>query len=472
MDRKLLLLVLLAMGAPLHLRAESDGERRAAMRKELDLIAERVQLDRAFNLIHELVQPSVVSIHISQTRWQIDRLRDVDVGEGSGFIFHSTAEASYVLTNAHVVLQMNQDREFIRDRNNAPMWYDAIRATTARREQLRVHPVGADTDTDLAVLRIERGDMPEVSWGDSDAVRVGDYVVALGYPLRVGYSATFGNISATDKSTAWFRREGGYAAFLQTDAAINPGNSGGPLVDLHGEVIGVNASIVSRGGGNIGIGFAIPARLARRVAEDLRRHGRVHRPVIGIQMDDSLDPAEIRRLAVPNPDAVRIALVWPGSPAEQAGLRDGDMVLSVDGVPVEGIQQFRARVAAARLGQPLELELWRDGERIERTLVPVSQEELDVALREQAVAGTEKTVSWPAYGLVLGENGHRGVVIAEVTPDSPAAGAGLHAGDRILRVYDLGPVNTLDDVANLGTRPELVLLVYHAGHPWLVRLSR
>ena len=470
--QRTLILMLSLVGV---LAGADDGEaqRRAAMREELDLIAEQVRLNRAFTLIHELVRPSVVSIHISQTRWQFDHLRDVDVGEGSGFVIHADDEASYILTNAHVVLQMNQAREFIRGRHNAPVWYERIRITTHRGESLPAIPVGADIDTDLALLKVAHPGMTAITWGNSDAVQVGDYVVALGYPLRVGYSATFGNISATDRSTRWFRREGGYEAFLQTDAAINPGNSGGPLVDLRGEVVGLNASMVSRGGGNIGIGFAIPARLAQRVADDLLRHGRVHRPMIGIQMDE-VSSREAREEGLPTAVAagVRVSLVLPGSPAEAGGLRDGDIIVAVDEIEIIGIQQFRVRIATVAAGASCRLRVWRDGAAHELEVSPVPQEELTRRLQERAQLRAETVVNWPHYGLTLGRDQHRGAIITAVAQGSHAARAGLQVGDRILRIYDYGPVESLAEIAELDRRPELVLLVYHRGHPWLVRMRR
>jgi len=345
------LLTGLLAAVALPLVAQEAESSRAEMRAELDTLADRVVLPRAFNLIHQLVGPSVVSIHTSEqvmlTRFgrPVDT-REMEVGEGSGFVFHSDEESSWVLTNAHVAMRTDRRQQFVLDAEGQPVPYDAIQIPTIGGAMHEAVPVGADIQTDLAVLRCDIPDLPMIEWGDSDAAQVGDYVAALGHPLEIGYSATFGNISATEKSTGVYERQGGYESFIQTDAAINPGNSGGPLVDLRGQVIGVNANIVTRGGGNIGIGFAIPASLARRVAEDLRDDGRVSRPMVGITMA-ALSPAEAKQLGVPNPQAVRVTLVVPGSPAESAGLQDGDLVLAVDEIEVVGTQQLRSRIAAA-----------------------------------------------------------------------------------------------------------------------------
>lgn len=471
MSRILLLAPLLCLAVTADAATAVDEARRAAIRAELSAIADEVKLNRAFNLLHELVRPSVVSIRISEVRWRYDRIRDVEVGEGSGFVFATDDQTSYILTNAHVVLQMNQDQEFIRSRAGKPVWYDRIRILTGESESIEATPVGADIETDLAVLAVARPRMPAITWGDSDQAQVGDYVAALGFPMRVGYSATFGHISATDKSTEIYRREQGYESFLQTDAAINPGNSGGPLVNLRGAVIGVNASILSRTGGSVGIGFAIPSRLAQRVADDLKRFGEVHRPMLGIQMDD-LEAAEAERSGCPNRQAVKVTLVLPGSPAEEAGLQDGDLIMAVDGIEVAGVQQLRARIAGARIDQPLTLDIWRGGAKTSRPVLPISREDLNRRLAEKAQVRGGDEARWPGYGLALGKDHLRGLVVKEVVAGSPAARAGLTAGDRLLRLYDGQVLSKLEDAKPLDRLPEMVLLVYRDGHPYLVRLRR
>jgi serine protease Do len=267
----------------------------AKAREELAKVAPQAfMLSRAFNLIHEIASPSVVSIH---TREQFrllngiemrEEVREIEVGEGSGFAFAWKAGKddkdpgeTFILTNSHVVLQTNQHQQFVRGARNQPVPYDRISIHTNNNRTYDSELVGVDLETDLAVLRVAGTHIQPVEWGDSDQARVGDWVIALGFPFGKGYSATSGIISATDRSTGIYSGVRGFENFIQTDAAINPGNSGGPLFSLEAKVMGVNASIFSPTGVNVGLGFAIPANLARRVAEDLRDHGKVSRPMVG-----------------------------------------------------------------------------------------------------------------------------------------------------------------------------------------------
>lgn len=456
------------------LLASTDPAERSAMRRELERLAEQDTLSRAFNLIHELVGPSVVSIHINQEQLRLDRRtgaivrNEVQVGEGSGFVVAADQEHAWVLTNAHVVIQTNSAQEFLQDRDGNPAWYRSIRVASNDNRVFDGVPVGADVQSDLAVLRIAAPDLPAITWGDG-AVAVGDWVVALGYPLGVGYSASAGIVSATDRSTGIYLNEGGFEAFIQTDAAINPGNSGGPLVDLRGRVVGVNANIVSRTGASIGLGFAIPADLAQRVADDLVAFGRVRRPFIGVRMDE-LAPELADDLAIDNRAGVVLTRVLPGSPAEQAGLREGDVVVAVAGAEVNGIQDFRASVAATRLGSDLPVTVWRDRGRIELSLRPVSLEEFRNNAENLVAVEARMTVEWPRYGLTLATDRLRGLVIRRVERGSPAAAAGLQPGHRILRIGGIGPVDELDQARGLDASDELVLEVYRAGRIVLKRL--
>lgn len=474
MPRSLPLLLLLAAAVAM---PAVDAEQRPRLQAELDAIADSMKLPRAFGLIHRLVGPSVVSVHTSErmvvAQWGRGlEEREIETGEGSGFVFATAEGDSYVLTNAHVVIRTDRRQRFIRDRaSDQPLWYDEIQLATHSGRMHPAEPVGADPQTDLAVLRLPGVDLPPVRWADSDTAAVGDWVLALGYPLGIGYSATSGIISATAKSTGIYGRRG-YEAFLQTDAAINPGNSGGPLVDLRGRVLGVNANIVSRGGGNVGIGFAIPGNLARRVGEDLIDDGEVSRPMVGIQMD-TVEQDEADRLGLPTPHAILVTLVLPGSPAEDAGIVDGDVIVGVDGRRVNGIQPFRARIAAARVGEELSLTLWRDDAENEVDVVPITEERLRERIRTMSMrAPAPAQRAMPNYGLLLGRDEQRGAVILRVAEDSPAARAGLQANDRILRVHGHGGADDLDALVALDSEPQLVLDVYHRGRLYLARLRR
>jgi S1-C subfamily serine protease len=461
----------LVMAAALPAVAGEAVNPRQAMRAELQALAQRETLSRAFNLVHELTAPSVVSIHINEQRVAIDRrtgklgTRQVEVGEGSGFIVHVDKQYAYILTNAHVVMQTDAQQEFVRDRSGALVWNANIQVQSHDKRVFEATPVGQDVQSDLAMVRIATTELPAIVWGDSEAMHVGDWVVALGYPFGVGYSASTGIVSATSRSTGIYGSEAGFESFIQSDAAINPGNSGGPMLNLRGEVVGVNSNILSRSGASAGLGFAIPSRLARRVAEDLIEVGRVRRPFLGVQLA-GLMPQEADRLGIPNREGVRITQVVPDSPADKAGLQADDVIIAVAGQPTQGLQDFRADVAAARIGQPLAVRVWRGKSAVEAAPVLVS---LDSVLEaEQAAA--EQSVTLNRYGLRLGADGKRGLVVEEVAPDSPAAKAGIRRGHRLLRIGGIGAVDALDQVRGADALPEIVAEIYRDGRIVLVRL--
>jgi S1-C subfamily serine protease len=441
---------------------------------ELDALATDIQkLSRAFNLIHEIARPSVVDIHIrTQVISPFHRipLREVPVGEGSGFFFATDEERSFIVTNAHVVVKTDEVQQFLTDRFGQPVPFENIRVQTWDNRLYEATFLGADIDSDLAVLRIPTGDMPTVRWADSDQARVGDWVVALGFPLGVGYSATSGIISAIARSTD--NDEHNFEAYIQTDAAINPGNSGGPLLNLRGEVIGVNTRIISRTRLNIGLGFAIPANLAKRVASDLREFGRVYRPMIGFQMRP-LQPGEAERFGIPNPEGVVVTLSFPGTPATTAGLLPGDVILQVGELRITGIDHLRTLIAAAQIGQPMPLTIWRDGEQQLLTVLPRAKEEVLQDLAKQAGQFQDREILLREYGLTLITDDRIGVLVKAVQPASPAANSGLQAGDRILAVRNYGPVNTIDEFASLATsNPRLICNVYRGGRTAFLVLSR
>jgi S1-C subfamily serine protease len=466
-----ILLILLATSVA----AAESGVDRARVREELDAIADGMKLSRAFNLIHRLVAPSVVSIHINAERLGIDPVRrrlerrEVKQGEGSGFVVHTDAGHCYVLTNAHVVLQRNELGEFVRDDGDQPVWQPLIRIILNDQRSFEAGPVGADPETDLAVLRIPAPDVPPVEWADSDRVEVGDWVLALGYPLGVGYSASSGIISATGRSTGVYRTEHGYESFLQTDAAINPGNSGGPLVDLHGRIIGVNANILSsEGGRNIGVGFAISANLARNVAEDLLDDGRVSRPMFGVRTEP-LGAAEAGHLGVPDRQGVKVEWIMPQSPAASAGLLAGDVVLAIDGVAVAGVQQFRTAVASLKIGRPVAVDIWRDGRRERFEVTPIAWDAFHDRVMEEL---KRRAVALPGFGIHLGDDEFIGVPVVAVAEGSAAARAGLVVGDRILRVDGVGPVARAADLQPLDGHPRLVVEVFRNRRVLLLVLQK
>jgi Do/DeqQ family serine protease len=258
---------------------------------------------------------------------------------GSGVIVD--AREGYVLTNNHVV-------------ENA----EAIEVTTKDNRRFRAKLVGRDGDTDVAVLKIEGTNLTALEFGDSDRLEVGDYVLAIGNPFGLGQTVTSGIVSALGRSGLGIE---GYEDFIQTDASINPGNSGGALVDLRGRLVGLNTAILAPGGGNIGIGFAVPINMARRVMEQLVKYGEVKRGRIGIGIQE-LTPEIAQAMGIKRSEGAVIAKVEPKSSAERSGLRAGDVVLTVDGLPVKSATQLRNRIGLTRVGEQVELLVERKGE--------------------------------------------------------------------------------------------------------------
>jgi len=257
---------------------------------------------------------------------------------GSGVIVD--AAQGYVLTNSHVV-------------ENAT----SIEVTTKDNRRFRAKLIGRDGDTDVAVLQIQGSTLTAVPFGDSDRLQVGDFVLAIGNPFGLGQTVTSGIVSALGRSGLGIE---GYEDFIQTDASINPGNSGGPLVDLQGRLVGINTAILAPGGGNIGIGFAVPINMARRVMDQLIRYGAVKRGRIGVAIQD-LTPDLAQAMSTSYNNGAVIARVEPGSPADRAGLRSGDLVLAVNGVAVRSGTQLRNVIGLSRIGDAVQLTVVRGG---------------------------------------------------------------------------------------------------------------
>jgi serine protease Do len=337
-------------------------------------------------------------------------------GLGSGFI---VSKDGYVLTNAHVV-------------DGA----DEITVRTTDERNLKATLVGSDPQTDVAVLKVENGGLDPLPLGDSDQLRVGQWVVAAGTPFGLSSSITSGIVSATGRSNL---RIADYEDFIQTDAAINPGNSGGPLLNLNGEVVGINTAIFSRTGGYMGIGFAIPINMARDVMNSLIEHGKVTRGRLGAWIQD-LDEDLAASFDFESRDGVLIGDVDPDSPAGEAGLRAGDIVTRYNGDPVTRADDLRLRVAATRPGEEVDLEVYRDGKR--RTIeVEIGElESEDVAAERPATKldegiGMAVRTLTPEIAEQLGlEPNVKGAVVTEVDPFGPAADAGIRQGDVIVQV--------------------------------------
>jgi serine protease Do/serine protease DegQ len=265
---------------------------------------------------------------------------------GSGVIFD--AKAGYILTNAHVVENATE-----------------ITVTLQDGRDLTAEVLGSDAQSDIAVLKVKPDGLTQIVLGDSSKAEVGDFVVAIGNPFGLAHTVTSGIVSALSRSGI---NPNGYEDFIQTDASINPGNSGGALVNLRGELIGINTAILSRSGGNIGIGFAIPVNMARNVMQQLIRYGTVRRGQLGVSMY-TVTPEVAHSLGLPSATGALISQVVEGSPAAAAGLRAGDVITSVNGAPVKSNSELRNIIGLRQVGDRIDIGLVRDGKPMRVTAV-------------------------------------------------------------------------------------------------------
>lgn len=341
---------------------------------------------------------------------------------GSGVIVD--AEEGYVLTNHHVV--ENGDR---------------IVVTLKDRRQFDAELIGSDAGTDIALLRINADDITALDLGDSDRLLVGDYVLAIGNPFGLGQTVTSGIVSALGRSGL---NVDGYEDFIQTDASINPGNSGGALVTLDGRLVGINTAIIAPSGGNVGIGFSVPANMAQAVMDQLIEYGEVRRGQLGVMIQD-FTPDLADALGIEAGVGAVVTQVEPDSAAEDAGLQAGDLIISVDGRSVAGSADLRSQIGLKRIDSVIELEVIRDGgpltlEARLREAGLVASQATDRALDRLAGAEIrELQPGDPFYGDL------EGVVIARLDPGSRAARSGLEAGDIILAV-NRAPVGSLSEL--------------------------
>ena len=265
---------------------------------------------------------------------------------GSGVIFD--AKAGYILTNAHVVENATE-----------------ITVTLQDGRDLKAEVIGSDSQSDIAVLRVKPDGLSQIVLGDSSKAEVGDFVVAIGNPFGLAHTVTSGIVSALSRSGI---NPDGYEDFIQTDASINPGNSGGALVNLRGELIGINTAILSRSGGNIGIGFAIPVNMARNVMNQLVKYGAVRRGQLGVSMY-TVTPDVAHSLGLPSATGALVSQVVEGSPAAAAGLRNGDVITSVNGQAVKSNSELRNIIGLRQVGDRIDIGLTRDGKPMRVTAV-------------------------------------------------------------------------------------------------------
>lgn len=348
-------------------------------------------------------------------------------GQGTGFV---VSEDGYILTNNHVV-------------ENATEITVQFSERAGSRTEYTAEVVGTDPATDLALLKIDATGLTPVEFADSDAVRIGQWVIAVGNPFGLESTITAGIVSAMGRTRVGITD---YENFIQTDAAINPGNSGGPLVDLRGRVIGVNTAIATRSGGNMGIGFAIPSNLARSIMDSLRDNGIVTRGWLGVMIQD-LDEGLAQSFDFEGTEGVLISQVQKGSPADDAGLRVGDIITKFNGEPLARVDQLRLRVAATDPGDKVDIVVFRDGrERTIKVEIGELEQEAPVATSGSFVdtLGMQLRDLDSAIASQLGIETESGVVVTDVEPFSPAARAGLRSRDVITHVQG-EPVDSVRD---------------------------
>lgn len=370
-------------------------------------------------------------------------------GLGSGVI---VAADGYILTNNHVIDGASD-----------------IKVYTSDKRELKARIIGADPNTDVAVIKVEAQNLPTLPFADSSEVQVGDIALAIGNPFGVGQTVTMGIISATGRGNLGIED---YEDFIQTDAAINPGNSGGALINATGELIGINTAILSRAGGNQGVGFAVPANLARTVMNQLLKNGKVVRGYMGV-MIQPVTQELAQAFNLPNTNGALVGEVTPNGPAAKAGLAQGDVITEVNGVRVDDNRELRLKISQLAPGSAVKLKVLRDG----------NPRDVNVALGElpsakETAANNDKSESNSPYGLSVEALTPQiarqlklsvnvsGVVVTDVQDGSRADDAGLRQGDVIQQVsrQPVANVSDFERAMKQTAGKPVVLLVNRNGH--------
>lgn len=396
------------------------------------------------------VAPAVVNIRVSQTVQtrspyademfrRFFGLPDVPGGSrevqsaGSGVIVD--AENGYILTNHHVVEGA-----------------DKIQITLLNERTLDAEIVGSDPATDIAVLKVDSEELVDIEIGDSDEVEVGDFVIAIGNPFGLGHTVTSGIVSALGRSGI---SRNGYEDFIQTDASINPGNSGGALVNMKGELVGINSAIISRTGGNVGIGFAVPSEIASSIMRQLLDFGEVRRGLLGVSIQ-TIDAESAKALGAEVESGALIASIEPGSAAEQAGLQVDDIITRVDDEKIDNSRELANAIGLKGSGEEVSIDFVRDGKT--RTVI--------ATLGQQHTAQSEGAVIHPglegAQFASASPAATGGVEVTEVEPGSPAAQRGLRAGDVIIAV-NRRQVENLRDLTQIAGQSNILFLLVRRG---------
>ena len=408
-------------------------------------------LNSSYAPIVQKVAPSVVTIFVSSSVPELSRLSNPDLNffrplfgdipwQSGALLEHALGSGvivspdGYILTNNHVLKNANE-----------------IQVTLSDGRTFTAKVVGTDPRTDIALIRVQADNLPALTLADSDKVNVGDVVLAVGYPFGVGQTVSSGIVSGKNRGTSSDMDED----FIQTDAAINPGSSGGALVDTDGRLIGINTAILSRSGGNQGIGFAVPSNLCRWVMDSLVKNGKVERGLLGV-MIQNVTPDLAKALKLDRTTGALVGDVTAASPADKAGLKSGDVITQLNGQPIEDTSQLKLRVTETTPGSQVHLVVNRNGESkaFDVTLGSVPENKVAKAsesngeARREALGGVSVTdLDQNTRAELKIPQNVQGAVITQVAPDSAAYEAGLRTGDVITELNRQPVKNAQDAVA-------------------------
>jgi serine protease Do/serine protease DegQ len=397
------------------------------------------------------ISPAVVNIRVSQTLntqpaygdEMFRRFFGIPQGPGggtrevasagSGVIVN--AEKGYILTNHHVVAGA-----------------DKIQISLFNGDSLDAEIVGSDAATDIAVLKVAPENLAELPIGESDEVEVGDFVIAVGNPFGLGHTVTSGIVSALGRSGI---SRNGYEDFIQTDASINPGNSGGALVNMRGELVGINSAIISRTGGNVGIGFAVPSEIARSVMRQILDFGEVRRGLLGVSIN-TIDAESAKALGAEVDRGALVSAVEPGSAAEEAGLHVDDIIVRVNDKKIDDGRGLANAIGLKGSGENVDIEFVRNGER-KTVTATLGQQEVARSSGSDIHSGLRGAQFAASSASAIG-----GIEVTEVEPGSPAAQRGLLAGDVITAV-NRRPVQNLQQLREIATNSNILFLLVRRG---------